>query len=130
MGIVVGYLATPEGRAALDAAVQEANIRGRSVVVVVSSRADEPAEQRALVESELASVAANLTSQGVPHEVRLLDGGDVADDLIATAEETGAELVVLGLRQRSPVGKLILGANAQRVLFDAPCPVLTVRERA
>ena len=54
-------------------------------------------------------------------------GGDVADDLIATAEEVGAQLVVLGLRQRSPVGKLILGANAQRVLFDAPCPVLTVK---
>ena len=74
MGIVVGYLATPEGRAALDAAVQEANIRGRSVVVVVSSRADEPAEHRALLESELAGVAENLTAQGVPHEVRLLDG--------------------------------------------------------
>ena len=61
------------------------------------------------------------------HEVRLLNGGDVADDLIATAEEVGAQLVVLGLRRRSPVGKLILGANAQRVLFDAPCPVLTVK---
>jgi len=129
MGIVVGYLATPEGRAALDAAVQEASVRGRSVVVVVSSRADEQAERRAALESELAEVSADLTGRGVEHEVRLLDGGDVADDLIATAEETSAELVVIGLRQRSPVGKLILGANAQRVLFDAPCPVLTVKPK-
>lgn len=130
MGIVVGYLATPEGRAALAAAVQEASIRGRSVVVVVSSRGDEPAEQRSALEAELTSVAEDLTARGVEHEVRLLDGGDVADDLIATAEETQAELVVLGLRQRSPVGKLILGANAQRVLFDAPCPVLTVKPKS
>ncbi|CAM5779865.1 universal stress protein [Cellulomonas persica] len=127
MGIVVGYLATPEGRAALDAAVQEAGIRGRDVVVVVSVRADEPAEQRAAIESELEQVAQDLTARGVAHEVRLLSGGDTADDLLATAEEVAAELVVIGLRQRSPVGKLILGANAQRVLFDAPCPVLTVK---
>lgn len=127
MGIVVGYLATPEGRAALDAAVQEAAIRDRGVVVVVSTRADESPEQRSALEQELAAVADDLTARGVRHEVRLLDGGDVADDLIATAEEVSAELVVIGLRQRSPVGKLILGANAQRVLFDAPCPVLTVK---
>jgi len=130
MGIVVGYLATPEGRAALDAAVQEAAIRDRGVVVVVSTRGDEPPEQRATLEQELAGVAEDLTARGVRHEVRLRDGGDVADDLIATAEEVAAELVVIGLRQRSPVGKLILGANAQRVLFDAPCPVLTVKPSA
>lgn len=127
MGIVVGYLATPEGRAALDAAVDEARRRQTRVVVVVSARPDEPAEQRASVESELAEVGAGLTAAGIAHEVRLLDGGDVADDLIATAEDVDAQLVVIGLRRRSPVGKLILGANAQRVLFDAPCPVLTVK---
>ncbi|MBT0994882.1 universal stress protein [Cellulomonas sp. DKR-3] len=131
MGIVVGYLATPEGRAALDAAVQEAAVRGRPVVVVVSTRPDEAEDQRAAVEEELGRVAEDLRGRGVEHEVRMLGGGgDVADDLIATAEEVGAELVVIGLRRRSPVGKLILGANAQRVLFDAPCPVLTVKPAA
>ncbi|KRD44929.1 universal stress protein UspA [Cellulomonas sp. Root930] len=127
MGIVVGYLATPEGRAALGAAIEEARQRETRVVVVVSARPDEPEEQRAAVEAELEKVRAELASSDVDHEVRLLTGGDVADDLIATAEEVGAQLVVLGLRRRSPVGKLILGANAQRVLFDAPCPVLTVK---
>jgi len=127
MSIVVGYLATPEGRAALDAAVDEARRRDTRVVVVVSARPDEPTDQRAAVESALAQVDADLSGEGIQHEVRLLDGGDVADDLIATAEEVGAQLVVIGLRRRSPVGKLILGANAQRVLFDAPCPVLTVK---
>src|SRR5690348_17293914 len=101
MGIVVGYLATPEGRAALDAAVQEAAVRRRPVVVVVSTRPDEPLDQRAAVEEELTRVAEDLRARGVEHEVRMLDGGDVADDLIATAEEVGAELVVIGLRRRS-----------------------------
>ncbi|WP_019136965.1 universal stress protein [Cellulomonas massiliensis] len=130
MGVVVGYLATPEGRAALDAAVVEARQRGTGVVVVVSARPDEPEDRRAAAEAELARVDEDLRAAGVEHEVRLLDGGDVADDLIATAEEVDAELVVIGLRRRSPVGKLILGVNAQRVLFDAPCPVLTVKPAA
>lgn len=127
MAIVVGYLATPEGRAALDAAVGEARRRGVPVVVVLSARPDEPAERRAETEQALAGVRDELSAMGVEHDVRLLDGGDVADDLISTAEAVGAQLVVLGLRRRSPVGKLILGSNAQRVLFDAPCAVLTVK---
>jgi len=127
MAIVVGYLATAEGRAALEAAVRESHLRAERVVVVVSTRQDEPQAQRAEVEQALAEVDRQLDSDGVDHEIRLLDGGDVADDLISAAEDTGAHLVVIGLRRRSPVGKLILGANAQRVLFDAPCPVLTVK---
>jgi nucleotide-binding universal stress UspA family protein len=127
MAIVVGYLATIEGRAALDAAVRESRLRGERIVVVVSTRPDEPAEQREDLEAALAAVHVELESGGIEHEIRILDGGDVADDLIASAEETQAEIIVIGLRRRSPVGKLILGANAQRVLFDAPCPVLTVK---
>jgi len=127
MGIVVGYLATPEGHAALDAAIDEAKRRSVSVVVVLSARPDESEERREQAERDLARVRDELDAAGVAHDVRLLAGGDAADDLISTAEQVGAELVVLGLRRRSPVGKLILGSNAQRVLFDAPCAVLTVK---
>ena len=54
-------------------------------------------------------------------------GLDPAEDLINVAEEVSADLIVIGLRRRSPVGKLILGTNAQRILLDAPCPVLAVK---
>lgn len=127
MSIVVGYLATVEGRAALDAAVRESALRKERVIVVVSTRTDEPSEQQHDLDVALASVHEELEAAGVEHEIRVLVGGDVADDLLGTAEDSQAELVILGLRRRSPVGKLILGANAQRVLFDAPCPVMTVK---
>ncbi len=55
------------------------------------------------------------------------DSDDPADDLITAAEDSGASLIVIGLRRRTPRRKLILGASAQRILLDAPCPVLAVK---
>ena len=74
------------------------------------------------------AVLEGLTRAGVEFEVRqLVRGFEPAEDLIGIAESTGAELIVIGLRRRTPVGKLILGSNAQRILLDAHCPVLAVK---
>lgn len=128
--VVVGYVSTAEGEAALERAVAEAQLRNASLVVVSSHRGgggdDDDEELRAEARSE--SVRRRLEEAGVPHEVHtLVRGFEPAEDLIALAEANHAELIVIGLRRRSPVGKLILGSNAQRVLLDAPCPVLTVK---
>lgn len=117
MTIVVGNLATPEGQAALDAAVTESEQRRATLVVVAGP--GEPGRDTGELTERLGAV-------GV--QVRLDPGtGDLADDLVRTALETGADLVVIGLRRRGPVGKLILGAGAQRILIEAPCPVLAVK---
>ena len=60
---------------------------------------------------------------------QLVRGFEPAEDLISIAETSDAALIVIGLRRRTPVGKLILGSNAQRILLDAPCPVLAVKVR-
>ena len=52
---------------------------------------------------------------------------DPAEVLVELAEETNAELIVIGVRRRTPVGKLLLGSQAQKVLLDAECPVLAVK---
>ncbi|GAB3261392.1 hypothetical protein GCM10027562_24790 [Arthrobacter pigmenti] len=54
-------------------------------------------------------------------------GPDFADALIAEAEQHEATMVVIGLRRRSPVGKLFLGSTAQQILLQAHCPVLAVK---
>jgi nucleotide-binding universal stress UspA family protein len=128
--IVVGYVPKPEGEAALRLAAEEAKLRGASLVVVNSHRGGRELDGResSSAEAHLDQVRAQLTEAGIEHEVRsLVRGADPADDLVAVAAEVAADLIIIGLRRRSPVGKLILGSNAQRILLDAPCPVLAVK---
>jgi nucleotide-binding universal stress UspA family protein len=131
--VVVGYVPKPEGQAALTSAIAEAKLRDAKVVVVNSHRGgqdfDRAASQK--VESEMEAVKSALDEAGVDHEIRqLVRGFEPAEDLIGIAADVSAELIVIGLRRRSPVGKLILGSNAQRILLDAKCPVLAVKADA
>lgn len=126
MSIVVGYIATDEGRSALDAAVAEARRRGVRLVVVASRkvRADVVAD----LDAELDVIRDHLDEADIAYEVRQVGRrNDVAEDLIAIANEVQADLIVIGLRKRSPVGKLFLGSNAQRILLESHCPVLSVK---
>jgi nucleotide-binding universal stress UspA family protein len=115
--IVVGYSSKPEGRAALRRAISEAELRSSALIVVHTSADD-----------EVAALESELKSSGLAYEVRQApDALDPAEELINTADVSSAEFIVIGLRRRSPVGKLLLGSNAQRVLLDASCPVLAVK---
>jgi nucleotide-binding universal stress UspA family protein len=128
--IVVGYVPKPEGHAALKLGAEEAKNRDASLVVVNSHRGGREFDRDDAVQSEsqLEEVRDELKAAGVEFEIRqLVRGMDPAEDLIHVAEELSADLIVIGLRRRSPVGKLILGSNAQRILLDAPCPVLAVK---
>jgi nucleotide-binding universal stress UspA family protein len=126
--IVVGYVAKPEGEAALRRAIEEAKLRGARLVVVNSARGGDDGDATAEAESVMSQVKQQLVDSGVEHEVRqLVRGFEPAEDLIGIADTSDAELIVIGLRRRSPVGKLILGSNAQRILLDAQCPVLAVK---
>jgi nucleotide-binding universal stress UspA family protein len=130
MAVVVGYVPTEEGRAALHRAAQECKLRNTRLVVINSNRGgkDLDAADAARYEEELDAVRAELDSVGVSNEVRqLVRGLEPAEDIIAVAQEVSADFIVIGLRRRSPVGKLILGSNAQRILLEAPCPVLAVK---
>ncbi len=128
--VVVGYVPKPEGEAALRTAVVEAKLRGSTLVVVNSHRGGQEfdADASSKAEEGLASVRALLDESGVEYDIRqLVRGFEPAEDLISIAEANSADLIVIGLRRRSPVGKLILGSNAQRILLDAHCPVLAVK---
>ena len=128
--VVVGYVPKPEGEAALHSGISEAKLRNAKIVVVNSHRGGSEFDADASVkaEADMERIRGLLGDSGVEHEVRqLVRGFEPSEDLISIAD---AELIVIGLRRRSPVGKLILGSNAQRILLDAKCPVLAVKADA
>lgn len=128
MTVVVGYIPNDQGEAALSAALEECRRRETGLVVVNSTRGDRLVDPRYVQQSRTGELHERLTASGVPHEVRHFTSEEsAADDLLDVAEEAGAELIVIGLRHRTAVGKLLMGSTAQTVLLRAPCQVLAVK---
>ncbi|MEU8649989.1 universal stress protein [Streptomyces sp. NPDC048737] len=128
MTVLVGYVPSPEGEAALRAGIDEARLRGERLLVVNTSRGDATVDPRFAQEPELAHVREDLAALGVEFDVRqVLGGRDAAEEIVELAAGADVSLVVIGLRRRSAVGKLIMGSAAQRILLDAGCPVLAVK---
>ena len=128
MTIVVGYVPTPEGDAALTAAVAESRLREQPLHVVNSSRGDALADPRFASTDAIEAVRARLDEAGVVYELEQpVRGHEASDEVVEAADRIGASLIVIGLRRRSATGKLITGSQAQRILLDAHCPVLAVK---
>jgi nucleotide-binding universal stress UspA family protein len=128
VAIIVGYVPTPEGVAALEGAIEEAKLREQRLVVVNSSRGEALVDKRFASHDQWDSVEHRLADSGVEHELKqLVDGRDAADQILHLAHEINAELIVIGLRRRTPVGKLLMGSQAQTILLQAECPVLAVK---
>lgn len=128
MSVVVGYVPTPEGEAALSHAIEEARQRATRLVVINSSRGDAVVDERYALPEQVKVLHERLDTAGIEH--LLLHGisvNDAADELLDAANHHRADLIVIGVRRRSPLGKLIMGSTAQRVVLEAICPVLAVK---
>lgn len=128
MTIVVGYIPTPQGEAALTAAIAEARAHDDSILVINMSRDDRLVDARRADDTDLDRLDQELAESGVPHEVRRLEHGvDSAEAILGAIDTEDVRMLVIGLRSRTPVGKLLLGSTAQRLLLEATCPVLAVK---
>ena len=125
--IVVGWTPDEFGEVALHRGVEEARLRAGRVVVVNATRGDALVDDRFADEEQLGRLSTELAASGIEVEVRRSMGADVGDQVLAVAQDVSADLVVIGLRRRSPVGKLLMGSVAQRVIIDAACPVIAVK---
>ena len=131
MSIVVGYVPTAEGAAALDRAITEAQRNQSRLVIINSSRGDALVDKRYVQAEDLNAVTERLEREGVEHLVlQPVRGHDAANEVLDAAEKYDADLIVIGLRKRTPVGKLIMGSTAQQILLEASCPVLAVKAGA
>ena len=123
MSVAVGYVATQEGRAALSAAIREAALRRTDLQIL----GPVPGQGSKDAEADIRNAIADAAAAGVPAFLREGDGDEAADLMIDASYEEDVELVVIGVRRRSPVGKLFLGSTAQRVILEAGCPVTAVK---
>lgn len=144
--IVVGFDGSPHSRVATAIAVDEARRRGAAVEVVYAwsplqrdhrrPDADGALPPLAPDEGDVArswvadGVAELIDGEAPPVEVsvRVVEADLPARALLEAAE--GALLVVVGSRGRHGVRGAVLGSVSQRILADAPCPVLVVPRAA
>lgn len=60
----------------------------------------------------------------------LIEDGDIQSRLQAAIEKNNIDLVVIGTRGRTGLGKLLLGSVAEEIFRTVTCPVLTVGPRS
>jgi len=71
-----------------------------------------------------------LAGQGdakVVVELRMVEEVGCARGILLTAENEGADLIVVGSHGRSGLGRLMLGSVANRVVAESLLPVLVAR---
>ncbi len=128
--IVVGFIDTPEGHAALDTAMDEARLRDAKLVVLhsmVGGTREKDDEYLASAEA-IEAVHEQLSASGVEHSTHeYIRGNTPARDIIDAVDQHGAGLIVIGIRKRSATGKVLFGSNALDILHGAPVPVLCVK---
>jgi nucleotide-binding universal stress UspA family protein len=127
MTIVVGYSADRFGAAALEHAIAEAKLRNTTLLVINPTRGQAYADPMFAQESQIHDIEQHLDECGVQFELTQPVGVDIADELLKAMDRDAAELLVIAIRHRSPVGKLLLGSVSQQLLLECPKPVLAVK---
>lgn len=77
---------------------------------------------------KLHEIAQERLSGGIRYEI-LTRVGEAAKSILETAEEVGAELIVMATHGRTGISHFFLGSVAEQVVREASCPVLTLRRK-
>lgn len=129
MSVVVGFIDNPEGRQALDLAIEEAERRQTRLIVVHSMRGGSRTKEDEYINyrQALEDLDKELTERGLEHEIHeYVRDQTPAQDLMEAVDDFDAEVLVIGYKRRTATGKALLGSHAQEVLMNAKVPVLAV----
>ena len=128
MTILVAYVPRPEGRAALDKGIEIATRRNERLVVINAGPGGRQEDPNIVNGYEVERVEERLATLPIKAEFRqFVRGKSAIDEIEELVAALQVSVLVIGLRKRSPVGKLLLGSMAQEILLNVDCPVLAVK---
>lgn len=78
------------------------------------------------VPDTLSTAEARLADLGIETTVSTVRG-DPAAAILDVAEDLGADAIVVAARERSPVGKVVFGSVAQKVILESDRPVIVAK---
>jgi nucleotide-binding universal stress UspA family protein len=128
--ILVGFSGSDDSVNALNAAKIHAKAFNATVFVMMSMVGGPDIPRRDFVRAErlLEDAAEELKTEGIGCETHLSVRGLMpGEDLVTFAAENRIDEIVIGVRNRSRVGKFIFGSTAQYVILKAECPVVSVK---
>ena len=128
MTVLVAYVSRPEGQAALDMGLEIAQRRKESLVVVNAGPGGNQADKSVAEAYDVERVEKLLAASGIDAKFKqFIRGKSAVEEIEELVESLQVSVLVIGLRKRSPVGKLFLGSVAQELILNIPCPVLAVK---
>jgi len=131
MTIIVAFAPRPEGRAALEKGIEIAGRRNEHLLVVNAVSGKNQDDPSRADTTEVEAVEKRLATSGISAEFKqFVRGKSAVTEILELAESPEVSLVIVGLRKRSPVGKLIMGSVSRDILLSVPCPVLAVKAAA
>lgn len=95
--------------------------------MATASGAEELAQARAIVDRAVAEIRSLVTSPDVTVSGRVVEHSRVDEGILQAAEETQADIIVIGTRGLSPLRSVIMGSVSHSLLEKASCPVLVVK---
>lgn len=137
--ILIAVDQNDRAEAPLRLALELAHKIGAELIVFHSISEDEREERQHLpppsnyvdvmveeTERDLAGLVSTLTDGEAPKVRVVAQPVEAAEGILDLAEAENCDLIVIGLRRRSKVGKFLLGSNLQDVLMSADRPVIAV----
>ncbi len=131
MKFIVGYKrGTNQAENLLELALKRAQLFNAtvSIVTIMPEGMEKDHDLITETKADLEKAKTHFDRKDIPCESHLLIRGiDPGDDLVNFAKKIQADEIIIGVKNRTKVGKLLLGSTAQAVVLNAPCPVVTMK---
>jgi len=130
MKILVGYDGSRVAEDALKLAQKHARVFEADIHLLTSLQQGPELQKDDIekAESKLEHLKLTFNFDKIPCETHAsVTYQTPGEDLVQFVKDNAIDLVFIGIRKRSKVGKLVFGSTAQYVILQAQCPVVTVK---